>query len=139
MIRIFQIFTGECLSTIRINCLQFLSLAFHPAEMLLAGCSDDRSIHIFSFEVSSVNLNPNYTHSGNPEIFQQLITNELKGSVIMGNASPHCITFSKDGKVLASSSSSVLSIFNTFSPDFADHMHIGQKKKCMTFSFTPLV
>lgn len=128
LIRIFQIFTGECLNTIRINCPQFLSLDFHPTEMLLAGCSDDRSIHVFSFEVSNVDIGSSNTNSGNPEIFQQLITNELKGSFIIGNASPHCIKFSKDGKVLAACSSSVLSVFKTFSPDFVDHMQIGQKK-----------
>lgn len=125
LIQIFQVFTGECLNTIRINCPQFLSLTFHPTEMLLAGCSDDRSIHIFSFEVSNVDVN---ISSSSPEIFQQLITNELKGSFIIGNASPHCITFSKDGKVLSACSSSVLSVFKTFSPDFSDHMQIGQKK-----------
>ena len=108
LIRVFQMISGECFSTIRASCPQFLSLDFHPVEMILAGCSDDRSVHLFSFDEDRVT--------------------ELKGNFIIGNASPQCIKFSKDGKALSSCSSSVISVFRTFKPDFADHMQIGQKK-----------
>lgn len=129
LIRLFQVLTGECFTTIRQNCPKFLSLAFHPTDMILAGCSDDRSVHIFSFEYPSNNdeIKP-VTRTNSSDIYSKLIEVEMKGNFVIGNASPLCITFSKDGQVLASCSSSVLSVFKTFSPDFADHLQIGQKK-----------
>jgi hypothetical protein len=102
-IRVFDTQTGEFEGTIQSSCLQFLAVAFHPTEQVLAGCSESRTVHFFDLERRC----------------------EIKGGLLIGAAPPQCIRFSQDGSVVAVASTTTVSLFRTDSPDFADHLPVS--------------
>jgi hypothetical protein len=101
--RVFDISKGEFEGTIQSNCLQFLSVAFHPTEQVVAGCSESRTIHFFDLDRRC----------------------EVKGGLIIGQAAPQSIRFSSDGSVVSSCSTSTVSLFRSESPGFADHLQLS--------------
>jgi hypothetical protein len=101
--RVFDLSKGEFEGTIQSNCLQFLSIAFHPTEQVVAGCSESRTIHFFDLDRRC----------------------EVKGGLIIGQAAPQSLRFSSDGSVVSSCSTSTVSLFRSYSPDFADHLQVS--------------
>lgn len=102
-IRIIHLPTGELRATIKPSCLEMLSICFHPIHRVLAGCSRDRRVHLFDVDTCC----------------------EIADGLMIGSEPPERVKFVHDGSVVACCSASVVSMFRTEAPEFADHMQIS--------------
>ena len=102
-IRLIHLPTGELRATIKPNCLEVLGLCFHPVHKILAGCSRDRKVHLFDVETCC----------------------EIADGLMIGSEPPERVKFVQDGSVVACCSASVVSMFRTEAPEYADHMQIS--------------